>query len=262
MKQRLLRPAEFLFGGADCVRAQRLAVRLLGILLGTPETDVRAHADERRPLALVARDANRSLDGVDVVAVLDRLHVPIECGEARLDVLGERERGRAVDGDAIVVVQIDEFAELQRPRERGRLVGHTFHEIAVGNDRVGEVIDHGCFAGNIKTRGEVRFRHRHAHPHAETLPEWTRGRFDPGGVAVFGVPRRAAVPLAKAHDLVEREVVAVQVQQRVEQHRPVAGRQNEAVAVEPGRVAGVVLEHAVPEYKGHGGGTHRHPGVA
>ena len=59
------------------------------------------------------------VDGVHVVAVADRLHVPAVRLEARADVLGEGQIGRAVDGDVIVVVEDDEPAETLMPGEGG-----------------------------------------------------------------------------------------------------------------------------------------------
>ena len=69
-----------------------------------------------------------------------------------------------------------------------------------------------------------------------------------------------AVELAEALDgverhrrLAERLVVGVdrldagQVQERVEQHRGVADRQHEAVAVRPDRLLGIVAQEALPE---------------
>ena len=44
-------------------------------------------------------------------------------------------------------------------------------------------------------------------------------------------------------------------------HRAVAGRQHEAVPVEPLRVLGVVLHHLVEEEVAHGRAAHRHTGV-
>ncbi len=64
----------------------------------------------------------------------------------------------------------------------------------------------------------------------------------PGGDAVLRVARRLGVQLAEVLQLLDRQVVAGQVQQRVEQHRAVAVGQHEAVAVGPVRVGRVVAQ--------------------
>ena len=57
-------------------------------------------------------------------------------------------------------------------------------------------------------------------------------------------------------------VEAGEVQQRVEQHRAVAGRQHEAVAVGPVRVGGVELQELREQHRGDVGHAHRQAGMA
>ena len=71
---------------------------------------------------------------------------------------------------------------------------------------------------------------------AEALAERAGRRLDARRVEVLRVARRVRAELAELLDLVEAEVVAGEVQARVEQHRGVAGREHEAVAVRPLRV--------------------------
>ena len=63
-------------------------------------------------------------------------------------------------------------------------------------------------------------------------------------------------------ELVDRQVVAGQVQQRVMQHRAVAVRQHEAVAVGPVRIGRVVPQVIAPQHLGDVGHAHRHAGMA
>jgi len=53
-----------------------------------------------------------------------------------------------------------------------------------------------------------------------------------------------------------------QMEHRIEQHRGVAIREDEAVAVRPDRVGGVEAEEALPERVGDGGHRHRRSGMA
>ena len=92
---------------------------------------------------------------------------------------------------------------------------------------------------------------------------------------VFRVTRGPAVDLAEAADVVERdrgmpEVLVVgihrlrpgEVQDRPEQHRGVAVRQHEAVAVGPDRVLRIEVHHPVPERVDQRRERHRRAGVA
>jgi hypothetical protein len=70
----------------------------------------------------------------------------------------------------------------------------------------------------------------------EPLAQRARRDLDAGGhvhAVALWMARRERAPLAEALELVERQVVARQVQHAVEQHRAVAGGQDEAVAVRP-----------------------------
>ena len=89
--------------------------------------------------------------------------------------------------------------------------------------------------GPVEPRGEVGLGHRHPDAHREALAERPRRRLDARGVAVLRVAGGVAPPLAELLQLVEREVVAREVEEAVEERRAVAGREHEAVAVGPAR---------------------------
>ena len=81
---------------------------------------------------------------------------------------------------------------------------------------------------------------------AEALAERAGGGLDAGGQCRARGGRASRLPhWRKRLQLVERQVVAGEVQQRVEQHRAVAGREHEAVAVGPRRIGGVVTRKRV-----------------
>ena len=93
-------------------------------------------------------------------------------------------------------------------------------------------------------------RSARAKPTCNALPEWAGRRLDTVGVPVFGVAGRLAVDLAKPLQLVEGHIlVAGQIEQAVEQHRGVAVRQHEPVAVEPVWISRIEL-HEIPEENG------------
>ncbi len=97
---------------------------------------------------------------------------------------------------------------------------------------------------------EAALGHRHADRGGEALAERPGGGLDAGRVAVLRVAGGQRAPLPEALDLVHRHGrEAGQMQQAVEQHRAVAGREHEAVAVGPVRVGGVELKEPGPEHR-------------
>ena len=144
----------------------------------------------------------------------------------------------------------------------GRLTGHALLVAAVAHDHVSEVIHQGV-AGLVEAGRQVRFGDRQTHGVGDALSQGACGHLNPGGLEGFRVAGGFGAPLAELLDVLDRHrVVAAEVQQRVEQHAAVAGREHEAVAVEPLGILGVVPQHLVPEGVGHGGGAHRQARVA
>ncbi len=152
-------------------------------------------------------------------------------------------------------------AEAEMAGERRRLGGDALHQVAVGDDREHAVVlDLAAVALAQEALGD-----RHADAVAEALAERAGRDLDAGrdvDAVALRVAGRERAPLAEALDLVEREVVAREVQDRVQQHRPVAGAEDEAVAVRPLRVARVVLHDPLEEQVRRGRHGHRHAGMA
>ncbi len=146
------------------------------------------------------------------------------------------------------------------PGERAGLGGDPLHEVAVADETERAVVD-DLVAGPVEAMG-ARQRSAIAMPTAFAVP-WPSGPVvasTPGRQVELGMPGRPAAPLAERLEVVERQVVARQVQQAVEQHAAVAGREHEAVPVGPVRVARVVLEVALPQHVGHRRGPSGSPG--
>ena len=78
-------------------------------------------------------------------------------------------------------------------RQRGGLVAHPFHQVAVAAGREDVVVD--------RLRAEVRaqeaLRHRHADAVGEALPEGPGRDLDPGEGVHLGVAGRARPPLTE-----------------------------------------------------------------
>ena len=94
-------------------------------------------------------------------------------------------------------------------------------------------------------------------------------RWYSGWPAAVGVQLAERLDVVHAHrGLAQDLVLGVyglhprQVEQRVEEHRRVAGREHEAVAVRPDRIGGVEPQKALPQRVGDGGHRHRRAGMA
>ena len=133
---------EHLLRGGDLVLAERGAVHAAGVhLVGCGIADDGAQRDERRLVGDLLGLGDCLLDGDDVLAPLDLLHVPPVGPVARRDVLGQRDVGVVLDGDLVLVVEHDEIAELLGARERRRLAGDALFDVAVGGDHVDVVVE-------------------------------------------------------------------------------------------------------------------------
>ncbi len=230
------RPAQLLLGLPDVLDAQRRTVRLEGVLLGRAVADMRAHQDQRRSRGVGAGCVQRGVDRRQVVAIGHVDGLPAVGLEALRAVLREGDVGAGGQRHVVVVVQADQLAELEMAGQRGRFAGHALHQVAVADDRPGAMVDHRM-AVAVVARRQVRLADRHADRVRQALAERAGGDFDARRVAVLGMSRRLAAPLAELLEVVQREVVAGDEQQAVQQCRAVAGGEHETVAVGPVRIA-------------------------
>ncbi len=250
-------PAQPRAGALDLLGSQRRAVALLGPGLGRrTESDDGAAGNHGWPVAAFG-GLDRRRDRVGIVPVDPRCR-PAGRLEAfhLVDRIGERER--SVDRDAVVVVQHDELVQPQMPGERNRLLADAFHQVAVGAEHEGGMVDQvGAEFG-----GQMPFGDRHADRGGEPLAERSGRRLDAGGVAVFRMAGCQRAELAEALDLLDRHpLIAEQMQQRVEQHRAVPGREHEAVTIGPSRIGRIEFQEPPEQHGGDIGRPHGQAGV-
>src|SRR5205085_6886078 len=100
----------------------------------------------------------------------------------------------------------------------------------------------------VEARTEHARRERHAHTVAEALAERTGRRLDARRDTMLGMAGRAAAELAEALQFLHRQVVAGEVEHRVEQHRAVPRREDEAIAAGPPGILGLIAEESGPEH--------------
>ncbi|MCG3120608.1 MAG: hypothetical protein ALAOOOJD_03376 [bacterium] len=134
--------------------------------------------------------------------------------EAGGDILAERQRGVAFDGDAIVVVNPNQIIQAEVAGERGRFAGNALHHATIAGNRKNFVIDY-VVAGPIEIIREPFFRNGHADAVRHALTERTGGGFHAGRQTIFRMTGAFAMQLAKVHDVVERNVVTRYVQNAV-----------------------------------------------
>ena len=113
-------PAEVLLGEDDLVLAQGRAVSLGGVgLVGRAKAYDSVDYDDGRLIGDGFGLFDGGAEGVEVLDIGNTLDVPAVGLEALADVFAEGEVGVAVNGDGVVVVEIDELAQLEEA-QRGR----------------------------------------------------------------------------------------------------------------------------------------------
>ncbi len=257
--ERRMPPMEFLARALDLRLAERGAMgRGRARFARRAIADDGAAGNQRRPVG----DPFGILDGERYrlgIVTVDAGRVPARRPEALDLVVRDRQAGRAVDGDMIVVEQHDEAAELEMAGERDGLLAQAFHEAAVTRHAIGVVADDLIAVSAI----EQPLGESHADRVAEPLAEGAGRGLDAGGVAVFGMARRAGAELAEPLQLVQLHLrVAGEIEQCVEQHRAVAGGEHETVAVGPVGVGGIEFEEAREQHGSDVGHAHGHAGMA
>ena len=114
-----------------------------------------------------------------------------------------------------------------------------------------------------ETRREKTFGEREADRVGDALAERAGGRLDAGGVAVFGMTCGLGAELAELLQVIQRHVrIAGEIKQRIQQHRAVTGRQDEAIAVGPMRLLRIELQEFGEQNRGDVGHAHRQTGMA
>ena len=148
-----------------------------------------------------------------------------------------------------------------RAGDRRRLVRDALHQVAVRADRVDAVVD-DLVLRPVERAGEEALGEAHADAVREALAERAGRHLDALRVPELGMARRRRLPLPEALQLLEREVVAGEVQRRVLQDARVAGAQHEPVAVRPVRARRVVPQHLRVEEVRERRERHRRAGMA
>jgi hypothetical protein len=137
-----------------------------------------------------------------------------------------------VDRDAIIVIESDQLAESESPRQRAGFMRNPFHQAAVAEEDIRPVVDDLVFRA-VELGSHHLFGNRHTDRVGEALAERASGGFDAGGVTDFGVTGSLRAKLTEILQVIDRDIVTREMQQGVDQHRAMTVREYETVAVWP-----------------------------
>src|SRR5262249_37658419 len=110
--------------------------------------------------------------------------------------------------------------------------------------------------------GQISFGDGHADPVAKTLTERSCGSLHSRSYAALGMAGCPALPLAEALNFLQWQIVACEMKHAVDQHGGMAGREDEAISIQPRGIARVMFQKARPQDVSRGRQSHRCPGVA
>ena len=265
-------PAHGAASTGNFLLAERLAVTLCGACAGGRKSaDLRTALDERgrktatlRGFPALDAPATRKrysrINRIDIVTIDIGDHIPAIGFEAAQCVVAKPGFNRAIDGDAVIVIEHHQPGQAPDARQRAGLMRDTFHEAAIASEHPGEVIDDRQ-ALAIELACEQALGQGHADRIGQPLTERPGGGLDTGREADLRMPGCLRVQLAKVAKIIDRERIAAQMQQRIEQHRAMAIGQHEAITVEPAGLRRVVFEMSGPQRDGNVGHAHRHAGM-
>ena len=201
----------------------------------------------RLAVAVRLRRGDRSMEGVEIMTI-DLHRVPAEGLETLAGVVALRHFGHRVEGDVVGIIDEDEIVQPEVTGEGDRLGSDPFLEAAVARETDDRLVENDVV-------GRIEFRRRHlrgegvADRIADALSERTGRGLDSDGLSELGVTRGLAVQLAEVFDLLHRQIVAREVEPAVEEHAAMAGGKDEAVAIEPLRLRGIVAEGAAKQHR-------------
>src|SRR6476646_3422160 len=134
------------------------------------------------------------------------------------------------------------------PGERARFRRHAFLETTISRETKNMLVENAMLAGIEMCLGHFRC-HRHTNCIANALPQRTSGAFDSWRFKIFRMPRRFRMQLTKTLYILDRNVVAAQVQPGIQEHAAVPGGKNEIVAIDPARLIWIMSEQITVEHR-------------
>ena len=134
---------------------------------------------------------------------INLLNMPAKRFKPQRHIFGKSKRSRAINGNTVVIVKVNEFPYSKMSRQRSRLTGNPFHQVTIRNNGVGEMV-HKIEPRAIVNRGQVPLCHRKTHTMSKTLTKRSGRHFYPSGNGVLWMPRSPAVRLPKLLQIINR----------------------------------------------------------
>ncbi|MNC08057.1 hypothetical protein D3C75_556280 [compost metagenome] len=144
-------------------------------------------------------------------------HVPAVGFETCCGIVSEPAFNVTVDGDAVVVIERNQFAQLQGTCQRAHFVRNAFHHAAIAHERIGEVVNN-VMTRTVELRRQRLLSNRHTHCVGNTLTQRAGGGFNACGVTHFRVTWGFGVQLTEVFQLFNWQGITCEVQQAVNQH--------------------------------------------
>ena len=93
------------------------------------------------------------------------------------------------------------------PGKRGCFRTDTFHQIAIRNNGINEMINNFVFSG-VKFGSQMRLSNRHTDAIGKTLPKRAGGGIHARCQTKFGMPRSKTAPLAEITHFIQGKFIA------------------------------------------------------
>mmetsp|Transcript_23944 Transcript_23944/g.33622 ORF Transcript_23944/g.33622 Transcript_23944/m.33622 type:complete len:524 (-) Transcript_23944:156-1727(-) len=182
------------------------------------------------------------LNGLEVVTI-NVIDFPSVCLVTLQDVLGLSVLGHFVKGDLVGVVHDDKVIKLLVGGEGSGFGGNTLLEASISGKSENVVTEDLVFIGVVNGLSHL-FGGGETNGVGNTLSKRTGGALNSGGVVFgvgeFGVTRGHGVVLTEVLEFLHGKIVSGKVEPRVDEHRSVSSRKDEAITVNPLGVLGVV----------------------
>ncbi len=233
------------------------AVALGGVLRGRADCDMGFAGHHCRARAcLGGRDRAVDIGGIMAVTVK---HIPPCGGKAGALIHTAGHIDCAIDGDVIVIPKHNQAAEFMTSCKTDSLLADALHQAAIARDAIGVVIHNLC----APCGAQMFLGHGKANRVGNPLPQGACGRLNPFDMAKFRMARCDGAQLTEILDLLQCHLlVTCEIQQRIDQHRAMARRQNKAVAIWPVRGRCVKGEVLVKQHGRNIRHPHRHTRMA
>src|ERR1039458_6467434 len=154
--------------------------------------------DQRRAFGLFQRGLDGAIKLREIVDVAHVLHVPVPAEEARAYVIAEGQRGVALNGDVVVVVEPDQVGESKMPGDGGGFVAYAFHQITVAKKSETPLVKN-IVAFFVELRGQPALGNCHADRIPNARAERARGGFRSRNHSVLGMSDRKSTRLNSSH---------------------------------------------------------------